>query len=444
MFFILDGAAQVVSADGKTVFAELATNAFFGEVSLFYQTNRTANVRARTHTTVLEISKDALFSVVEQHPELKEVMMAKAKENYDLFLKRQQALSALKKTPSDIGEEFDLDATVERLRKVAYFETCQIGFLKNLALTTSVRRYKKAELIVKMGDISKEMFFVVDGQVEIISETGQVFDSVTQGGFFGEVGIIKAVQRTASVRVASELCAVIVLTGDSLKKFVTEYPDSFQSIAFECEKRLRKIEERREISLSASMNRTSGSHEPIISTQEVGKIMSQGPIVHMADEFTDAIKLNKKDRHTITNIFRSRESSREPRQQSVTASEMQEEKPLDSNAAYNLAETASLDSIQDPEPKKGMKISEQAPASAAIEKKAPVATERVCFIKAINLFAKLTELFIAKGNFWKDIFVYQEFHYASYELKQDSPSSIQSRQKGGCLSIRVRIQVILH
>jgi CRP-like cAMP-binding protein len=374
MFFILDGAAQVVSADGKTVFAELATNAFFGEVSLFYQTNRTANVRARLHTTVLEISKDALFSVVEQHPELKEVMLAKAKENYELFLKRQQGLSTLKKTPSDVGEEFDLDATVERLRKVAYFETCQIGFLKNLALTTSVRRYKKAELIVKKGDISKEMFFVVDGQVDIISETGQVFDSVIQGGFFGEVGIIKAVQRTASVRVSSELCTVIVLTGDSLKKFVSEYPDSFQSIAFECEKRLRKIEERREISLSSSMNRSSGTSEPVISTAEVGKIMSQGSVIHTSDEFTDAIKLNKKERNTITHIFRSRESSRDSRQQSVTASEMQDEKHSNQTAADNAVETASLDSIQDPEPKKGMKISEQAPV---VEKKAPEAAEKV-------------------------------------------------------------------
>jgi hypothetical protein len=48
-----------------------------------------------------------------------------------------------------------------------------------------------------------------------------------------------------------------------------------------------------------------------------------------------------------------------------------------SNAADDAAETASLDSIQDPEPKKGMKIIEQVPISTAVDKKGPEATEKV-------------------------------------------------------------------
>ena len=118
MFFVLDGAALVVSSDGKQVYAELRTNSFFGEVSLFYSTTRTATVRASGHTTVIEISKSVLETVLDQHPELREAMMKKAKENYDSFQQRQRALNELRSSSKQNAEEYDIEATVARFKKV--------------------------------------------------------------------------------------------------------------------------------------------------------------------------------------------------------------------------------------------------------------------------------------------------------------------------------------
>jgi CRP-like cAMP-binding protein len=118
MFFVLDGAALVVSPDGKQVYAELRTNSFFGEVSLFYSTTRTATVRASGHTTVIEISKSVLETVLDQHPELREAMMKKAKENYDSFQQRQRALNELRSSSKQNAEEYDIEATVARFKKV--------------------------------------------------------------------------------------------------------------------------------------------------------------------------------------------------------------------------------------------------------------------------------------------------------------------------------------
>ena len=147
MFIILDGTAQVVSPDGQAIYAELATNSFFGEVSLFYEVNRTATVRAKKNTTVLEISKTSLQSVLEQHTELKTVMMEKAKENYELFLQRQSDLKGLNLQDSSnkkrAEEEYDIEATVARLKKVSHpfygaIHTFRYPYLKNVNPDSSI------------------------------------------------------------------------------------------------------------------------------------------------------------------------------------------------------------------------------------------------------------------------------------------------------------------
>jgi CRP-like cAMP-binding protein len=118
MFFILDGEALVISQYVRQIFAELVANSFFGEVSLFYSVHRTATVRAKVFTTVIEISKTVLETVLEQHPDLKSTMMKKAKENYDLFLQRQKALKELKAAAKQDVDEYEVEATVQRLKKV--------------------------------------------------------------------------------------------------------------------------------------------------------------------------------------------------------------------------------------------------------------------------------------------------------------------------------------
>lgn len=204
-------------------------------------------------------------------------------------------------------------------------------------MRTSVKRFKNGEIIIKKGDVSAEMFFVVDGHVEIISEEGKIFDVVNQGGFFGEIGVIKAIQRTATVRAGSSICNVIVLAADALKKIVKDYPDSFQTIALESEKRCRKVEER------------SGS-EVLMSTEEIAKMMApkRSPTQN-SDEFTDAIKVNKRERMSITKMFKNKDGSKESRQLPTL---LDSSEPLVNTRLKEMG--GSQDSIQDPEPKRGM------------------------------------------------------------------------------------------
>lgn len=119
MFVIIDGAAEVISPDGAVVYATLGVNSFFGEVCVFYDVNRTATVKAKVHTTVLELSKESLRSALREYPDLRETIMKSAQENFELFQKRQfgNNISGQPLSGSN-SEELEAAAIMERLKNV--------------------------------------------------------------------------------------------------------------------------------------------------------------------------------------------------------------------------------------------------------------------------------------------------------------------------------------
>jgi CRP-like cAMP-binding protein len=121
MFVIIDGSAEVTSPAGEVIYATLSANAFFGEVSMFYNVMRTATVRARVQTTVLELSKESLMSALEEYPEFKETIMKKAQENFDLFNKRQSERNISQKLDRRDTEELEVATVIERLKKVCSY-----------------------------------------------------------------------------------------------------------------------------------------------------------------------------------------------------------------------------------------------------------------------------------------------------------------------------------
>ena len=72
MYLILDGEVEVFKTTGgrKTVLATLETGDFFGEMCLFDEAPRSANVVANRHCTLLKVTKQAFDSMIETHPVL--------------------------------------------------------------------------------------------------------------------------------------------------------------------------------------------------------------------------------------------------------------------------------------------------------------------------------------------------------------------------------------
>jgi len=189
MFFIISGEVQVESDDGSKIYAEMGQNSFFGEVALFYDIKRTANIRAKTQCTVMELYKDVLDKLLKEYKDIELQMKAIAKENYDLFQKREQEIKLASTKDGTPGEEADssaynVEATVSHLEKVPLFKKCTKSFFASLALHTSLVSFHKGDFIIKKGDEANEMYIIINGKVQVVSEDGsKTFDSMKAGSF---------------------------------------------------------------------------------------------------------------------------------------------------------------------------------------------------------------------------------------------------------------------
>jgi len=89
------------------------------------------------------------------------------------------------------------------------------------------KRYAPGERLVSIGDVSKEVFYVLTGLVKIVvvAETGteSVFGLRTPGVFIGDMATLNNERRSADV-VAVEPTTAVVVSADRFTRYLETYP----------------------------------------------------------------------------------------------------------------------------------------------------------------------------------------------------------------------------
>ncbi len=82
-----------------------------------------------------------------------------------------------------------------------------------LARVESVR-YERGALIIREGDVAAQFFIVTEGQVEVFKhlepDGERLLATLGAGDYFGEIGLLRRVRRTASVRATTAVRALVV------------------------------------------------------------------------------------------------------------------------------------------------------------------------------------------------------------------------------------------
>ena len=85
--------------------------------------------------------------------------------------------------------------------RITLFRNAGPAVIRALSRCLHPAYYLRSEYIVRKDDVADEIFFIGNGKVEVVSEDGfTVYDTMTAGEAFGEVGVMYKVPRTASVR----------------------------------------------------------------------------------------------------------------------------------------------------------------------------------------------------------------------------------------------------
>ncbi|KAK9457626.1 hypothetical protein V1511DRAFT_178959 [Dipodascopsis uninucleata] len=212
MYWLVRGAVGVTSRDGESVYAELTAGAFFGEIGILFNCPRTASVVARSRCMVVVLTAEALNEILPQYPEVEQAIRQEAQERLSLLQKQKKA------PPPDIPIR-------DLLKEIPLFADTPMDILHTLALKIEPKRYSPFEYIITQDLPGRELYFILDGTVEVIDEvTQQVRARLSKGSHFGEVTFLSlSPTRTASVRSVT-MVDCLVLTSSVLESVLDHYP----------------------------------------------------------------------------------------------------------------------------------------------------------------------------------------------------------------------------
>lgn len=85
-----------------------------------------------------------------------------------------------------------------------------------------LEKFVDGQFICKSGDPATHLYFLQEGEVELVAESGQVFGLIPKGQSFGEAAILKGGIRGASIRSKGDvICKVI--SNDQAAELLTSY-----------------------------------------------------------------------------------------------------------------------------------------------------------------------------------------------------------------------------
>jgi len=174
---------------------------------------------------------------------------------------------------------------VERIRSFPLFMSAPDDFLLAIGRHLRPQIHSAHDHILTEGDDARAMYWVVRGVVAVTSRDGEaVYAELKPGAFFGEIGVLMDVPRTATI-VARTKCLLVVLKKEDLHAELPKYPDMEKAIRQEAQERLtilkKKQRERgfggRALDKPAVKSREAAPGE--VSTGDVG-VISDGAVIN--------------------------------------------------------------------------------------------------------------------------------------------------------------------
>jgi voltage-gated potassium channel len=107
-----------------------------------------------------------------------------------------------------------------------FFPKEEKGALLMIMHLCKIKMVCKGEFIMEQGEIGLEMYFIIDGHVEVISPAGDVFATMYAGTPFGEMALLNPTPsvRSAHIRAAEDV-SLAVLSLNDFKFIMSKYPD---------------------------------------------------------------------------------------------------------------------------------------------------------------------------------------------------------------------------
>jgi CRP-like cAMP-binding protein len=96
-----------------------------------------------------------------------------------------------------------------------------------------VERYADGEIIVREGEMGREMYVIQKGRVEVIKSLGGrtvVLATLERGSFFGEMSLLESLPRAATVRAKGDAELLVIEPGGLVLKIRRDPTFAFEML----------------------------------------------------------------------------------------------------------------------------------------------------------------------------------------------------------------------
>jgi F-box/leucine-rich repeat protein 7 len=146
-------------------------------------------------------------------------------------------------TASNQGLPLDL---LDRLRSFPLFLTAPEAFLTAIGTHLRPHLYQAHDTLLTEGEQGKAMYWLVRGSVRVTSRDGEsTYAELKPGAFFGEIGILMNIPRTANI-IANMRSLVVRLNKEDLEKELPKFPDVERAIMDEAKERLSILQRKKQ------------------------------------------------------------------------------------------------------------------------------------------------------------------------------------------------------
>ncbi|MFY9221477.1 MAG: glucose-6-phosphate dehydrogenase, partial [Blastocatellia bacterium] len=119
--------------------------------------------------------------------------------------------------------------TDDLLKRVALFQNGDMLFLSQVIQALRPNMAEAGEMIIKKGEIGREMYLLARGEVEVLDDSGTVVKVLKDGDFFGEIALLMSTPRMANVR-ARTSCDLFVLDKADFNRILHDHPQFAESV----------------------------------------------------------------------------------------------------------------------------------------------------------------------------------------------------------------------
>jgi F-box/leucine-rich repeat protein 7 len=134
---------------------------------------------------------------------------------------------------------------IDRIRSFPLFLSAPDTFLAAIGRHLRPQVHAPHDHILTEGDDAKAMYWLVRGVVAVTSRDGEAtYAELKPGAFFGEIGILMDVPRTATI-IARTKCLLVVLKKEDLRAELPKFPEMEKAIREEAQERLTILNKKR-------------------------------------------------------------------------------------------------------------------------------------------------------------------------------------------------------